>query len=90
MRNYRKCILQTLTAYKATETEWDRLHLYAFTTTEGNQLCVSLTVVILQVFFRRKRQLERRGPTHLSHSGLPGAVSVRGFPNTLIQVRKLC
>ncbi|XP_035798606.1 uncharacterized protein si:dkey-12l12.1 [Amphiprion ocellaris] len=37
------------------------------------------------VFFRRKRQLERRGPTHLSHSSLPGAVSVKGFPNTLIQ-----
>nr|XP_046226976.1 uncharacterized protein si:dkey-12l12.1 [Scatophagus argus] len=35
--------------------------------------------------FRRKRQLEQRGPTHLSHSSLPGAVSVRGFPNTLIQ-----
>ncbi|XP_070784606.1 uncharacterized protein [Enoplosus armatus] len=35
--------------------------------------------------FRRKRQLERRGPTHLSHSSLPGAVSVKGFPNTLIQ-----
>ncbi|XP_071770858.1 uncharacterized protein LOC139923874 [Centroberyx gerrardi] len=34
---------------------------------------------------RRKRQLERRGPTHLSHPGLPGAVSVKGFPNTLIQ-----
>ncbi|CAJ1082312.1 uncharacterized protein si:dkey-12l12.1 [Xyrichtys novacula] len=37
------------------------------------------------VLFRRKRQLERRGPTHLSHSSLPGAVSVKGFPNTLIQ-----
>ncbi|XP_033182738.1 uncharacterized protein si:dkey-12l12.1 [Anabas testudineus] len=35
--------------------------------------------------FRRKRQLERRGPTHLSHSSIPGAVSVKGFPNTLIQ-----
>ncbi|XP_043959854.1 uncharacterized protein si:dkey-12l12.1 [Gambusia affinis] len=35
--------------------------------------------------FRRKRQLERRGPTHLSHPNLPGAVSVKGFPNTLIQ-----
>ncbi|KAF7213992.1 uncharacterized protein si:dkey-12l12.1 [Nothobranchius furzeri] len=34
---------------------------------------------------RRKRQLERRGPTHLSHSSLPGAFSVKGFPNTLIQ-----
>ncbi|XP_058493585.1 uncharacterized protein si:dkey-12l12.1 [Solea solea] len=37
------------------------------------------------VMFRRKRQLERRGPTHLSHSILPGAVSVKGFPNTLFQ-----
>ncbi|MED6276103.1 hypothetical protein CHARACLAT_000021 [Characodon lateralis] len=35
--------------------------------------------------FRRKRQLERTGPTHLSHPSLPGAVSVKGFPNTLIQ-----
>nr|CBN81877.1 Uncharacterized protein DLA_XVIII01350 [Dicentrarchus labrax] len=37
------------------------------------------------VSFRRKRQLEHRGHTHLSHSSLPGAVSVKGFPNTLIQ-----
>lgn len=37
------------------------------------------------VLFRRKRHLERRGPTHLSHSSLPGAVAVKGFPNTLIQ-----
>ncbi|XP_034718056.1 uncharacterized protein si:dkey-12l12.1 [Etheostoma cragini] len=37
------------------------------------------------ILFRRKRQLEQRGPTHLSHSGLPGAVSIKGFPNTLIQ-----
>ncbi|KAF6722846.1 hypothetical protein FQA47_014810 [Oryzias melastigma] len=37
------------------------------------------------VSLRRKRQLERRGPTHLSHLSLPGAVSVRGFPKTLIQ-----
>ncbi|KAM9839600.1 uncharacterized protein ACBR49_016605 [Aulostomus maculatus] len=37
------------------------------------------------VFLRHKRQLERRGPSHLSHSSLPGAVSVKGFPNTLIQ-----
>ncbi|TDG97210.1 hypothetical protein EPR50_G00223570 [Perca flavescens] len=37
------------------------------------------------VMFRRKRQLEQRGPTHLSHSGLPGSVSIKGFPNTLIQ-----
>ncbi|CAL1596844.1 unnamed protein product [Knipowitschia caucasica] len=34
---------------------------------------------------RAKRQLERRGPTHLSQSSLPGAVSVKGFPNSLIQ-----
>lgn len=37
------------------------------------------------VLFRRKRHLERRGPAHLSHFGLPGAVSAKGFPNTLIQ-----
>ncbi|KAM8731117.1 uncharacterized protein AB9X84_025643 [Acanthopagrus schlegelii] len=37
------------------------------------------------VLSRRKRQLEQRGHTHLSQSSLPGAVSVRGFPNTLIQ-----
>lgn len=37
------------------------------------------------VFFRRKRQLERRGPTHVGQSSLPGAVTVKGFPNTLIQ-----
>ncbi|XP_059183149.1 uncharacterized protein si:dkey-12l12.1 [Centropristis striata] len=37
------------------------------------------------VLFRRKRQLERRGPTHQSLSSLPGSVSVKGFPNTLIQ-----
>ncbi|KAM4606099.1 uncharacterized protein ACJ7VT_016368 [Polymixia lowei] len=37
---------------------------------------------------RRKRQLERTGPTHLSHAGLPGAVSVKGFPNTLIQAER--
>ncbi|KAK9527843.1 hypothetical protein VZT92_014368 [Zoarces viviparus] len=37
------------------------------------------------VLFRLKRQLERRGPTHLSLSSLPGAVSVKGFPNTLTQ-----
>ncbi|XP_037549838.1 uncharacterized protein si:dkey-12l12.1 [Nematolebias whitei] len=35
--------------------------------------------------FRRKRQLEQRGPTQLSHTSLPGAVSVKGFPNALIQ-----
>ncbi|XP_042366274.1 uncharacterized protein si:dkey-12l12.1 [Plectropomus leopardus] len=37
------------------------------------------------VMFRRKRQLERRGPTQQNHSSVPGAVSVKGFPNTLIQ-----
>ncbi|KAM6908738.1 uncharacterized protein PEZ65_016927 [Lycodopsis pacificus] len=37
------------------------------------------------VLFRLKRQLERRGPTHLSLSSLPGSVSVKGFPNTLTQ-----
>ncbi|KAK7879399.1 hypothetical protein WMY93_030735 [Mugilogobius chulae] len=29
--------------------------------------------------FRAKRQLERRGPTHLSQSSLPGAVTVKDF-----------
>nr|XP_040023809.1 uncharacterized protein si:dkey-12l12.1 [Gasterosteus aculeatus aculeatus] len=38
------------------------------------------------VLSRRKRQSERRGPAHLSLSSLPGAVSVKGFPNTLSQV----
>lgn len=47
---------------------------------------VVVTVSFSQVLSRRKRQLEQRGHTHLSHSSLPGAVSVRGFPNTLIQV----
>lgn len=37
------------------------------------------------VLSRHKRQLEQRGPTHMSHSAVPGAVSVKGFPNTLIQ-----
>lgn len=37
------------------------------------------------VSFRRKRQLEQRVPTHQSQSSLPGAVTVKGFPNTLIQ-----
>ncbi|KAK2859386.1 hypothetical protein Q5P01_004006 [Channa striata] len=37
------------------------------------------------VMFRRKRQLERRGPTHISHSSQPGAVTAKGFPNALIQ-----
>ncbi|XP_038582722.1 uncharacterized protein si:dkey-12l12.1 [Micropterus salmoides] len=45
----------------------------------------ALPLTDAQVSFRRKRQLERRGPTHMSHSSLPGAVSVKGFPNTLIQ-----
>ncbi|XP_068160131.1 uncharacterized protein si:dkey-12l12.1 isoform X1 [Antennarius striatus] len=36
------------------------------------------------ISFRRKRQLDQRGHTHLSHSSLPGAISVKGFPNTLI------
>ncbi|KAK5850214.1 hypothetical protein PBY51_014481 [Eleginops maclovinus] len=46
---------------------------------------VVLTVSPLQVLFRRKRQLERRGPTHMSHNSLPGAVTAKGFPNSLIQ-----
>ncbi|XP_057680319.1 uncharacterized protein si:dkey-12l12.1 isoform X2 [Corythoichthys intestinalis] len=38
-----------------------------------------------QVQLRRKRQLERRGHAHLGHANLPGAFSVKGFPNSLIQ-----
>ncbi|KAM8822986.1 uncharacterized protein AB9W97_005133 [Spinachia spinachia] len=38
------------------------------------------------VLSRRKRQSERRGATRLSLSSLPGAVSVKGFPNTFTQV----
>ncbi|KAG8009404.1 hypothetical protein GBF38_017681 [Nibea albiflora] len=53
--------------------------------TQG-ELCVSGQTADGQALFRRKRQLEHRGSTHLSHSSLPGAVSVKGFPNTLIQV----
>ncbi|TNM96195.1 uncharacterized protein si:dkey-12l12.1 [Takifugu flavidus] len=34
---------------------------------------------------RRRRQLEHRGPAHPNQARLPGAVTVRGFPNTLIQ-----
>ncbi|XP_033988445.1 uncharacterized protein si:dkey-12l12.1 [Trematomus bernacchii] len=37
------------------------------------------------VLFRRRRQLERRGPTHMSHNSRPGAFTAKGFPNTLIQ-----
>lgn len=51
---------------------------------------VVVTVSLLQVLFRRKRQMQRRGATHLSQSHLPGAVSVKGFPNTLIQVNHTC
>ncbi|XP_068604277.1 uncharacterized protein si:dkey-12l12.1 [Brachionichthys hirsutus] len=36
------------------------------------------------ISFRRKRQLDQRGHTHLSHSSLPGSISVKGFPNTFI------
>ncbi|XP_061821566.1 uncharacterized protein [Nerophis lumbriciformis] len=38
-----------------------------------------------QIFLRRKRQSERRGHAHLSHSSLPGVIHVRGFPKALIQ-----
>ncbi|XP_076014357.1 uncharacterized protein LOC143006897 isoform X1 [Genypterus blacodes] len=37
------------------------------------------------MLLRQRRQLERRGHTHLRHNSLPGSISVRGFPNTLIQ-----
>lgn len=43
-------------------------------------------LTFLQISLRRKRQLDHRGATHMSQSHLPGSVSVRGFPNTLIQV----
>lgn len=45
-----------------------------------------VTVSSLQAAIRRRRQLEHRGPAHPSQARLPGAVTVRGFPNTLIQV----
>ncbi|XP_077592408.1 uncharacterized protein LOC144209779 [Stigmatopora nigra] len=38
-----------------------------------------------QVPLRHKRQLERRGHAHLGHTNLPGAISVKGFPNSFIQ-----
>ncbi|XP_037135911.1 uncharacterized protein si:dkey-12l12.1 [Syngnathus acus] len=38
-----------------------------------------------QVLFRHKRQLERRSHAHPSHANLPGAFTVKGFPNSLIQ-----
>ncbi|XP_040926584.1 uncharacterized protein si:dkey-12l12.1 [Betta splendens] len=38
-----------------------------------------------RVLFRRRRQLDRRGPAHPGHANVPGAVSVKGFPNALIQ-----
>lgn len=47
---------------------------------------VLVTVPCLQAAIRRRRQLEHRGPAHPSQARLPGAVTVRGFPNTLIQV----
>ncbi|XP_056155742.1 uncharacterized protein si:dkey-12l12.1 isoform X2 [Lampris incognitus] len=37
---------------------------------------------------RRKRELDPSGHPHLSSSSLPGAVSVKGFPNTLIQAER--
>ncbi|XP_062335297.1 uncharacterized protein si:dkey-12l12.1 isoform X1 [Osmerus eperlanus] len=42
----------------------------------------------LQVLSRQKRQLERSAPTHLGPASLPGAVSVKGFPNMLIQAER--
>ncbi|XP_038130391.1 uncharacterized protein si:dkey-12l12.1 isoform X2 [Cyprinodon tularosa] len=60
---------------------------HALDCSEGSQgeLCATGQTADRQDLFRRKRQLERRGPTHVSHPGIPGAVSVKGFPNTLIQ-----
>ncbi|XP_034050303.1 uncharacterized protein si:dkey-12l12.1 [Thalassophryne amazonica] len=55
---------------------------------EKQQRALSLTVGASeqeQVFLRRKRQLEHRGPTHMRHSSLPGTVTAKGSPNTLIQ-----
>lgn len=51
---------------------------------------VVLTVWSLQAPLRRRRQLEHRGPAHPSQARLPGAITVRGFPNTLIQVHHIC
>lgn len=51
---------------------------------------VVVTVTSLQAPLRRRRQLEHRGPAHPSQARLPGAITVRGFPNTLIQVRHVC
>lgn len=50
---------------------------------------VVLTVSSLQAPLRRRRQLEHRGPAHPSQARLPGAVTVKGFPNTLIQVHHI-
>lgn len=46
-----------------------------------------VTVSSSQAAIRRRRQLEHRGPAHQGQARLPGAVTVRGFPNTLMQVR---
>lgn len=51
---------------------------------------VVVTLSSLQALLRRKRQSEQGGPTHLSHSSLPGAISVKGSPKTLIQVNQFC
>ncbi|XP_075907263.1 uncharacterized protein LOC142904821 [Nelusetta ayraudi] len=50
---------------------------------QAQQKVLSLTEGLISL--RPKRQLEHRGATHMSQSHLPGTVSVRGFPNTLIQ-----
>lgn len=50
---------------------------------EAQRKVLSLTEGLISL--RRKRQLEHRGAAHVSQSHLPGSVSVRGFPNTLIQ-----
>lgn len=51
---------------------------------------VVLTISSPQAPLRRRRQLEHRGPAHPSQARLPGAVTARGFPNTLIQVHHIC
>ncbi|XP_077411092.1 uncharacterized protein LOC144040612 [Vanacampus margaritifer] len=38
-----------------------------------------------QVLHRHKRQLERRSHAHPGHTKLPGAFTVKGFPNSLFQ-----
>ncbi|XP_061522762.1 uncharacterized protein si:dkey-12l12.1 isoform X2 [Phycodurus eques] len=48
-------------------------------------LCVNTQTTDEQVLLRRKRQLEKRGHAYPVHSNLPGVISAKGFPNSLIQ-----